>query len=252
MKSPLYKRIVVKIGTHVLTKENGLSHNSIECILADSEGFIWFGTRNGLCRFDGYQMKVFRNTISENSISGNRILSIAEDKNGNLWIGTYQNGLNKFNKRTNKFTHFGEEKQIGNQVYRIKVLSDSTVYIGSSKGLALYNNKTDSFKIYQPDNTANGLNSYLVSDILETKNGEIFIATWESAIMRFEKSTGKFFTINYITHHKQTVNYRKRLLEDKDGNIWVGTGEGVVIYYNPNDVFTVFCLVFSHNKIEFS
>ncbi|MCP4355597.1 MAG: hypothetical protein GY793_08220, partial [Proteobacteria bacterium] len=42
-----------------IAKEEGLSHNNVECVFSDSEGFMWFGTRNGLCRYDGYEMKVY-------------------------------------------------------------------------------------------------------------------------------------------------------------------------------------------------
>ena len=216
-----------------ISKDEGLSHNNVECILQDQQGFMWFGTRNGLCRFDGYEMEVFRNTSDSASMSGNRILSMAEDKSGFLWIGTYQNGLNKFDKQKNSFTHYGSEVEIGNQVYCITVLEDSTVCIGSSNGLALYNPKTDSFSIYNPF-TGEGLNSFLVSDVLETSDGEIYIATWENDIQRFDRKENKFISLSYNPQNRQVLNYRKRLLEDSDGNLWISANIHGLCRYNRN------------------
>src|SRR5690606_35897651 len=101
----------------------GLPDNNVEVIFKDSDGFIWFGTRNGLCRFDGYTFTVFKKHEGGNSISGNRILDIAEDDEGFLWIGTYKNGLNKLNKYTGQFTHYGREHGIGERINRIKKLN---------------------------------------------------------------------------------------------------------------------------------
>ncbi len=214
-----------------ISKDEGLSHNNVECILQDQQGFMWFGTRNGLCQFDGYEIKIFRNTSDSVSISGNRILSMAEDKSGFLWIGTYQNGLNKFDKQKNVFTHYGSGQEIGNQVYCITVLEDSTVCIGSSNGLALYHPGVDTFSVYTPF-TGEGLNSFLVSDVLETRDGEIYVATWENDIQRFDRREKKFKSISYNPLSRKVLNYRKRLLEDSDGNIWISANIHGLCRYN--------------------
>lgn len=215
-----------------ISKADGLSHNNVECIMQDSEGFMWFGTRNGLCRYDGYEIKVFRSSSNPNSISGNRILSIAEDNNGFIWVGTYQNGLNRFDKRKSSFTHFNIEQGIGNQVYRIKKLSDGSISIGSNNGLSIYDSDTDSFVNYVPDSSEKSVNSHLVSDILETKDKSIFIATWENDIQEFDKSKGEFKSIKYIKGNQPVVNYRKRLLEDLNGNIWISAQKHGLCRYN--------------------
>ncbi|RPH92758.1 MAG: hypothetical protein EHM72_17000, partial [Calditrichaeota bacterium] len=89
-----------------LTTVDGLPSNYINVIFQDSFGFLWFGTRNGLVRYDGYNFKIYQPEISSYSISGRGITSIHEDKNGNLWIGTDFNGLNKFDRKKERFIHF--------------------------------------------------------------------------------------------------------------------------------------------------
>ena len=85
---------------------DGLSQSQILCIFQDSEGYTWFGTQNGLNRFDGYSFeKFFNDPAATNTISSNWIFDIAEDLNGVLWIGT-KGGLNKYDKFTNSFQAF--------------------------------------------------------------------------------------------------------------------------------------------------
>jgi signal transduction histidine kinase/ligand-binding sensor domain-containing protein len=86
--------------------KDGLSQASVNCILHDSKGFMWFGTDDGLNRFDGTQFKVFRNVPGDSSsLMGNNVASILEDENGAIWIGTSE-GLCRFDRHQEKFTWF--------------------------------------------------------------------------------------------------------------------------------------------------
>ena len=74
----------------------GLSQSSVICMLQDSKGFMWFGTRDGLNKYDGHNFKTYRFDYKDKkSISNSFIRSLFEDKNGDIWIGT-NNGLNKY------------------------------------------------------------------------------------------------------------------------------------------------------------
>ncbi len=72
-----------------LTIADGLPENSVSCILQDHLGYMWFGTQNGLVRYDGYSMKIFQPDSNDSlSISERHIQTIYEDKSGTIWIGT--------------------------------------------------------------------------------------------------------------------------------------------------------------------
>ena len=89
-----------------ITNEQGLSNSTIESIYQDHRGFIWFATRDGLNRYDGYKTVVYRyDPKDSSSISDNYIRYIYEDKNDGLWIGT-NNGLNRFDMSKNNFTRY--------------------------------------------------------------------------------------------------------------------------------------------------
>jgi len=87
--------------------EDGLSQSTVTCMLQDRKGYLWFGTGNGLNRYDGYNFLIYYNDPSDTtSISNNGILSLCEDKNGFIWIGTIEGVLNKFDRKKGTFTRY--------------------------------------------------------------------------------------------------------------------------------------------------
>jgi ligand-binding sensor domain-containing protein/DNA-binding CsgD family transcriptional regulator len=217
-----------------IDKSNGLADNNVSCIYKDSDGFIWFGTRNGLCRFDGYEFRVFQKGANPGSISGNRILDICEDNQGNLWIGTYNDGLNKFDKKQEVFTHYYEIHGIGNRINRIKTFKDGTVWICSNQGLAYYQPDSDTFFTYQADQKkTNTLLSNHVYDIIETKNGSIFIAPEANDLQKLNVQTNTFETKAYKRHPELQNNYNKHIVEGTDGLLWISASYHGLCSYNP-------------------
>ena len=96
-----------RISFEHLTSIEGLSQSNVLCIMQDSRGYMWFGTQDGLNKYDGYEVKVYRKDPSNrNSLSNDYIKAITEDKYGNLWISTWCSGINKFDRKTERFTHF--------------------------------------------------------------------------------------------------------------------------------------------------
>ncbi|HEY0176259.1 MAG TPA: two-component regulator propeller domain-containing protein, partial [Pedobacter sp.] len=131
--------------THIDNK-NGLSERNVNCIFQDSRGFIWMGTRDGLNRYDGYQIKVFRNNPDDAyTIGGNYISHIAEDKKGNIWIATIGGGLNRFDRKTNKFYHYYHKETNSKSIasnFINKLVIDDTDHIWlatQNDGLDLFN-----------------------------------------------------------------------------------------------------------------
>ena len=86
-----------------LTTENGLSHSSVTCILQDSKGFMWFGTQDGLNKYDGYTFKIFKNDPADPaSLANNFIFSIYENPAGDLYIETQGQILHRYNPVRNR------------------------------------------------------------------------------------------------------------------------------------------------------
>ena len=230
-----------------LSLNEGLSQITVLCSWQDSMGFIWFGTRNGLNRYDGYGFNVFQNDVNDStSISDNHILCITGDKNENLWVGT-NNGLNKLDLSTNTFKHYfhdsSDKNSIShNTIHSLFVDEDKRLWVGTGCGLNLYDPKSDSFKLINPDNlfTDNPIN------IMLRKGDSLFLATTYMGLIYMNVNTFECTAGNNENSHLN--NYIRAMYMDKNNNLWMGTyGDGVYelpeggsqyIYYNKSNGLT--------------
>jgi signal transduction histidine kinase/DNA-binding response OmpR family regulator/streptogramin lyase len=113
-----------------LTISDGLSQGMVNDMMQDREGFMWFATKDGLNRYDGYNFKIFtRDPYNPHSISGNFCTALLEDTKGHIWIGTEKDGLNLYDPKTHRFTHIAISdtslKNAGN--YAIDYLKEDKV-----------------------------------------------------------------------------------------------------------------------------
>ncbi|MBT1702316.1 hybrid sensor histidine kinase/response regulator transcription factor [Chryseosolibacter indicus] len=215
-----------------LTVEDGLSHNWVRSIIKDSRGFMWFGTFNGLNRFDGQSFKVYK-VNSGNNLSDNFIESLAEDQLGNIWVGTFSGGLNLFNRETEQFTNFihnsSDPNSIsGNKIYSIYPDRDKNLWIGTDGGLDRFDYKTKTFKHYKnkpgnPHSIAEGAITALYKD----HEGNLWIGTDKGLnILDNKENRFRHFVKRERNNNGLTHNYVKSIFEDKYGNIWIGTWGG--------------------------
>lgn len=123
------------------SQENGLSNNQVHAIHQDSRGFMWFGTSQGISRFDGYRFTRFVNNPSDtNTLTGNLVRVIFEDSRGRLFAGTENGGLNLYDRDREFFLPlFGEESGFQEaSVNDIKEDKQGILWIGTDNGLLLY------------------------------------------------------------------------------------------------------------------
>src|SRR5829696_5628937 len=84
--------------------EQGLSHQRVTSILKDKEGFMWFGSWDGINRFDGHAFVSYKSSPGDSSqLTNDRIDQIVEDQSGHLWIKGYDNQIYRFDKKTERF-----------------------------------------------------------------------------------------------------------------------------------------------------
>jgi ligand-binding sensor domain-containing protein len=99
-----------------LSQRDGLSNNVVTSILQDSKGFMWFGTQEGLNRYDGYEFKVFTHQPGDSgSLSDNSVAALWEDGHGVLWVGT-DSGLNAYDPQTERFTRYRNDPNDSNTI----------------------------------------------------------------------------------------------------------------------------------------
>ena len=178
-----------------ISREQGLSNSTVECIYQDKEGFMWFGTADGLNKYDVYKTIVYQNNPTDSlSIKDNYINSILEDKNQNLWVST-GTGLNRFNRDKNNFTRFTSQpdntKTISsNSVNCIYEDKQNNIWFGSMEGLNLLEKSGNSFKRFS--NLKNGLQANNISCLFEDSLGNFWLGTYGAGLFQFDRNTAQF------------------------------------------------------------
>lgn len=208
-----------------ISLEDGLSNSTIECIFQDHRGFIWFGTRDGLNKYDGNQITVFKNDGKAGSLSDNFIRCIFEDSKHRLWVGT-SDGLNRFNAEKNNFTAYRAKKGNRNTITAIGE-TQSGVWIGTNGGgLNLLDRDTDTFSPY-PFRLATGANrSAFIQALYTEPSGNIWLAT-AAGMQVLNPKTGISQPIKGL--EKYTIRAIKKA---DDGTFWFATEESGLIRFN--------------------
>ena len=219
-----------------ITTVNGLSQSSVIAIHQDLNGQMWFGTRDGLNRYDGSGITVFRNNPKDTlSICNNDILSIEGDKTGNIWIGTY-NGLNCYNPVTNIFKHYlhgnATNTLSNNTIWKIKEIKNE-IWIATSGGLSIFNKTTQKFtSVFHNSKDNLSLPNNFVLSIYETKKGAIWIGTTNGLCRLVNRKGNTFRFKQYYTQNNESV-YVQDIKEDYLGNLWVATKTNGLLKLDP-------------------
>ncbi|MCU0288804.1 MAG: ATP-binding protein [Acidobacteria bacterium] len=219
---------------HISSKE-GLSQSAIYCILQDSKGFMWFGTQDGLNRYDGIQFTVYRNE-QDNPLSlvKNWIYTIYESQlnPGVLWIGT-SDGLCTYNSRTDTFAAFSSI--LGKEpVTAIIEDQEGNIWFGSAeKGLVKYDPKSNYELHYKSNATV----------LMKDNEGNIWIGCNKGGLSKYDCNSQ--VVIPYVKSPDGLIDDRVlALFSDHDGDIWIGTDGGGLILRQKNkygkEIFTHF------------
>ncbi|MDQ3110009.1 MAG: SpoIIE family protein phosphatase [Bacteroidota bacterium] len=234
--------------------QNGLSQSVINCILEDDKGFMWFGTQEGLNRYDGYNFQVFkRNPEDENSLSNNFVYSIKQDRKGIIWIGTNGGGLNSFNPVTGKFIHYINDPKnsasISNDVVRV-IHEDKkgNLWIGTDGGMNQFDPATGKFIRFQNNINDNySIASNKIYAIIEDGAENIWAGTYGKGLSMYDRVKRRFYNYELTTEdlerlypnsvfsdlkrREQCSQVRSMMWYD-DTHIWVGSNGGGIEVFN--------------------
>ncbi|MBS1660176.1 MAG: histidine kinase [Bacteroidetes bacterium] len=204
-----------------LTRESGLSHNKVNCILQDRRGFIWLGTEDGLNRYDGKYYTVF-NTLpgDSTSISGNIVTDLLEDKDGSLWIATADGGLTHYDYRLAPNRQFKQFKHRSNDPRSIpdnnigRLVMDDQGYlwmITATHSIIRFDKKTGVFDSPVKDGPLN------ITSICMDNQGIIWAATLGEGLLKVNTHT-----LQHTMDHGSSFESMTGIFEDSKKNIWYG------------------------------
>jgi ligand-binding sensor domain-containing protein/signal transduction histidine kinase len=211
--------------------EDGLSNNAVVCCLQDSKGFLWFGTKDGLDRFDGYTFKIFRNNPDDTtSIGSNFIHALYADKNNVLWVGT-DKGLYRYDETTESFTLL--TTPVVQQVTDITMDATGNLWFISNFILFKYQVATKKLVEFS-------LEKYFeATSLCTTNDGSVWVSAANGFLKKYDAATNSFASFNLFSHSAKTVsNWIEPIYATSDGNILVGTSnQGVKQFYTATSTY---------------
>lgn len=205
-----------------LSLDEGLSQSTVRCVLKDSHGYLWIGTRSGLNRYDTYELNVYRNTLkTPNLLPNNLINALTEDKNGLIWIAT-ELGTSTYDYRSEKIS----EVLIDNKPLRLKSFFDNgqSLLLGGAGGLYEYNYEQKDIK----ELAFEGKEKFYDNIIFVNKWDEhnYLLGTRWAGLWMYDRENKTVSRASFSTM-KDIISYHL----DKDGILWLSPyGKGLLGY----------------------
>ncbi len=248
-----------------ITLKDGLSHNNVYTIIQDNQGFLWFGSGNGLDKYDGLSIKSYRHDPTDiNSLSSSNFGKMYQDASGIFWFGTYGGGLDRYDPMTKIFKHYKYDENNLNSLSNNRIqfiFEDSYGIIWLSTvggGLNAFIKKNERFFRFQNDpNDENSIINNYVKPVCEDRNGNLWVGT-RGGLDYFnrDKNTFTHFTHDPNNPNSLSHNNVRTLIVDENDNLWIGTQDGLNIYNpktkkfksyknDPDDINSI-----SENRIE--
>lgn len=213
-----------------------LSQNTVTCILQDKKGFLWLGTRNGLNKYDGVNVRNYDYEGNNNSLSNTYIRDVFEDSEGVIWVGSFGGGLYRYDENTDSFHQYIHDENIINSISDNSVNAifqdhDGVIWIGTENGgLNRFDAKSNEFTHYKHNkDDPFSISSNEIMDIVEDDEGNLWIGTWGGGLNLFDKKSSRFIHYLHDPLDERTINSNdiNKVVKGENRNIWIATQEGL-------------------------
>lgn len=237
-----------------LTSEDGISQSEVYCFLHDSKNYMWFGTLDGLNRYDGYTITTYKMDGEEpNSLVHSTVLALSEDEFGRIWIGTAE-GLNVFDMQSQHIYTIPNFYSGRKLIIRTLLADNRNLWVGTQEGLfrlTIPVNELSEKRIANIVKTADHVDMELrgekaiytsILDITKTADKKIWIASWEGvSCFEFDPENKLHYRFADFTGPLNDVIEVNCIVEDQNKNIWIGTqGKGIYRYMPETGVLSNF------------
>ena len=228
-------------------------------ICQDLNGYMWFATKKGLCRYDGYQIITYKhNPLDPNSLASDILETICVDSTGIVWIGTDGAGIDRFDPSTGLFKHFRHNPKdqgslSADWVTVVMLDHEGILWVGTGLGLDRYDEKSGTFKHFR-NNPADltSISSDEIEAIYEDRQGILWIGTGSvygaekgnldrGGLNRMNKKAGTFTRYMHDPRNPNSLinNKVRAIFEDSKGTFWIGTaGDGLHTMDRTKGTFT--------------
>jgi ligand-binding sensor domain-containing protein/two-component sensor histidine kinase len=242
-----------------LSDEQGLSANIIRSITQDKNGLMWLGTNDGINRFDGYSVEIFRHEAGDiNSLPDNALFCLFTDSRGIVWIGS-GNGLARYDDHANSFHLISlypkndKSHPNGNIINAISEDSHGLIWIGTGEGLCSFDVKTNRFQRFVHNDRSGSISDDHIRDIKLGPDGVLWIATIHG-LNKLDPVTMRFTSFFHDIADSSTISTSlvRDIAFDKDGNLWTGSISDDKLYLDCFNTRTYHCKHFTKYVPEHS
>lgn len=221
-----------------ITLEDGLAQSTVQAIAQDRQGFMWFGTEDGLQRYDGYDFLTFHHDPERpDSLADDDVIALAVGQHNELWVGTSEQGLDMLEPGAGRFVHYQHDPSnpaslTSNNVFALLIDTHGYVWAGTANGLDRMDGITGSFRHYRIAGSGRAIN--IIFALHEDKRGRIWVGTArglyyydpaKDKLDRFTPTAGVSLADAVHLLTKASVN---AFAESANGQQWVATEDGLV------------------------
>lgn len=245
LKNTISVGSTTKGGVKYLGIEHGLSNNYVTAIFQDNHGFMWFGTHNGLNRYDGYQFKIYNHQPGDPaSLADNRVTDIVADARGSIWVAM-KKGASILDGRGNVLGHLTYRRQIDNTqraidfaVNGLQVDTGGNIFAASEQAGLLYveaqaNRQTTAIQIPLLVGRERRFD-YKTQALVLDRHGTLWLAVHGVGLCQYRSDTKSVHVVSAPIHSVSCME------ADDQGNIWMGTDHGLIMYATTTETTRVF------------
>ena len=222
---------------HIGSNE-GLSEQCVKSIVQDHWGFLWFGTKNGLNRWDGQQVKRYDVDDLQRGCGNHNVSALYEDGEHRLWVGT-DRGVYVMDPMTERFTLFDmatdQGVQIKNWIAQIVGDKEGCIWVVSpNEGAFRYNPSTGRMNVYRTAKDASSSHQHNPECMLVRENGDVWLGTNGAGLFKLDKETGQLWQMTEAQNGRSLAGKNIYVMAEQGDWIIVGEHEGQLMKYNPS------------------
>ncbi len=237
-----FQQLAPPLSFDHLSYLDGLPNSDVRTIIQDNRGFIWLGTQDGLARYDGTQMRVYRPIENDpSSLSGGYITALALDADGKLWVGTAENGVDLYDPDTDQFTRYthGAKGSLTSEgVTAIARDAKGRMWFANSNGVGLdrFDPATNTFAEY-----LTGPLEAAMTAIAVDKSGSLWLGTASEGVIKWNPDDGSTIQLKPTPgdDHALDTSSTATILVASSGKVWIGTEGGGLAEVNPETMAIV-------------
>ena len=230
-------RQLPEISFYHIKMPEGVEQNSISSIAKDSIGQMWFATTDGLVRYDGKKLHIYKNDAqNSHSIGSNNVKKVYRDIKGRLWIATAK-GLYRYRSATDDFINVLPDVFKDDHIDKIMMDAKGNLWMNNSIKSILYKYNPEKNTL-KPIRFDTQINNYRIINFEINDKGMMYIVTTGNLFFEFDTQTEKSKYIQIFDDQEFSKlpiikNYATAIHIDHDGHIWIGTNFGFLLKYLP-------------------